>query len=294
MDPGSQRLLDRARRAAPLSAVAELECVRAWQERGDRRAAGRVIEANSKHVIFMALRFENYGIAVGDLISDGHLGLMKALDRFDLERGVRFSTSAAYWIRAEIVAGLLENWCLLSGPRGALDSRVFFRLRRRRALLSNLEANGAPLDAQSVLERLAAEFGVSQQRMQELLQQLDQRGVSLDEVAPGQDSSLLDQLPGGDDPAKQLERSELLQQLERAVERGRAELDPRQQYILERRLLAEPEDQLSLSELGAQLGVSRERVRQLELRALDKLRTEALRQGLVLQADGFDPQSRAA
>jgi RNA polymerase sigma-32 factor len=281
--------MDRAKRAAPLSAAAELDCIRAWQERGDRGAAGRVIEAHSKHVVFMALRYKNYGIAVGDLISDGHLGLMLALDRFDAGKGVRFSTYAAYWIRAHIIGGVLKGWCLLSGMGGARNSRVFFRLRRQRARLSTSQQNGAPLDAQTVLERLALDFGVSEQRMQELLQQLDHRGISLDEVAPGQDSSLLEQLPGAADHGQQLERCELLEQLGRAVERGRAALDEREAYIIEHRLLAEPEEQLSFSEIGAQLGVSRERVRQLELRALNKLRAEARREGLAPE-----PSSRAA
>lgn len=286
--------MDRAKRIAPLSASAELDCIRAWQERRDRRAAGRVIEAHVKNVVFLALRFKNYGIPVGDLISDGHLGLMIALDRFDPGKGVRFSTYAAYWIRAQIIAGVLKGWCLLSGMGGARNSRVFFRLRRQRSLLASQGENGAPLEAQSVLERLAADFGVSEQRMRELLQQLDHRGVSLDEVAPGQDSSLLEQLPSTEDHGAQLERCELLQQLARAVERGRATLDPREAQIIERRLLAEPEDELSLSELGAELGVSRERVRQLELRALDKLRREALRDDLTPDADGPDSASRAA
>jgi RNA polymerase sigma-32 factor len=292
IDAGSLRLMGRAKRAAPLSAAAELDCIRAWQEGRDRKAAGRVIEANSKHVVFTALRFKNYGIAVGDLISDGHLGLMKALDRFDPGKSVRFSTYAAYWIRAQIIAGVLDGWCLLSGPRGALNSRLFFRLRRRRSELASCERG--PIDSPSVLERLAAEFGVTEQRMQELLQQLDHRGMSLDDVAPGEDSSLLEQLAGADDPAMQLEHCQLLQQAERALERGRARLDSREVYIIERRLLAEPEEQRSLGELGDELGVSRERVRQLELRALDKLRREAACEA-VAPANGRPvSESRAA
>src|SRR6185295_523521 len=126
IDRDTQRLMDRAKRAPRLSAAEELGCIRAWKERLDRRAAGRIIEANSRHVVFTALEFKNYGIAVSDLISDGHLGLMKALDRFDQAKGVRFSTYAVYWIRAQIITGVLRNWSLLSGPRGALNSRVFF------------------------------------------------------------------------------------------------------------------------------------------------------------------------
>jgi len=294
IDRDTQRLMDRAKRAPRLSAAEELGCIRAWKERRDRRAAGRIIEANSRHVVFTALEFKNYGIAVSDLISDGHLGLMKALDRFDEAKGVRFSTYAVYWIRAQIITGVLRNWSLLSGPRGALNSRVFFRLRRQRALFSRQEKDGSLLDAQSVLQLLAADFGVSERRMQELLSQLDHRGVSLDAGSPGQGSSLLDQLPAPADQGQELENRELRWQLERALECGRAALDAREVFILERRLLADPEEQLSLGEIGAHFGVSRERVRQLEVRTRRKLRTEALRQGVGVEREPPDCEVRAA
>jgi len=285
IDVNTQRLMARAKRAPRLAAADELENIRAWQSRGDRAAAGRIIEANTRHVVFTALTFKNYGIAISDLISDGHLGLMRALDRFDESKGVRFSTYAMYWIRAEIVAGVLNGWSMLSGARGALNSRVFFRLRRQRALFSRLDQHGSLPDAERVLELLAADFGVSEQRMQTLLQQLDQRGVSLDAAPPGQGSSLLEQLPGETDQARELERCQLRQQLERALEHGRAELDAREAFILERRLLADPEEELSLAELGAHFGVSRERVRQLEVRTQRKLRKQALREGVHVDVD---------
>src|SRR5690606_11400937 len=100
--------------------------IREWQRSRDRRVAQRLILANLRHVVFAALRYENYGVPVADLISEGNVGLMKALERFDPERNVRFATYAAYWVRAQIVMGVMDSWSLLSGPRGALDSRVFF------------------------------------------------------------------------------------------------------------------------------------------------------------------------
>jgi RNA polymerase sigma-32 factor len=286
IDVDTQRLIQRSKRAPRLSAADELECIRTWQARRDRCAAARIIEANARHVVFTALDFKNYGVDLGDLISDGHLGLMKALDRFDEAKGVRFVTYAMYWIRAQIVAGVLAGWSLMSGPRSALNSRVFFRLRRQRAVFSRLQEHGSPLNAQSVLELLAADFNVSEGRMQEMLQQLDHRGVSLDAAPPGQSSSLLEQLPGEADQARELERWQLRWQLERALERGRDTLDEREVFILERRLLADPEEQLSLSDIGAHFGVSRERVRQLEVRTRRKLRQEALREGFELDLDG--------
>src|SRR5512139_1520742 len=97
VDKGSQRLIDQAKRAPRLSADEELECIRAWQGTRDRRAAERLIQANLRHVVFAALKYKNYGIPVADLISEGNVGLMKALDRFDPGRNVRFATYAAYW-----------------------------------------------------------------------------------------------------------------------------------------------------------------------------------------------------
>jgi RNA polymerase sigma-32 factor len=288
IDATTQRLMARAKRAPRLCAADELKDIRAWQTRGDRAAAGRIIEANARHVVFTALTFKNYGIAISDLVSDGHLGLMRALDRFDESKGVRFSTYAIYWIRAEMVAGVLKGWSLLSGARGALNSRVFFRLRRQRALFSRLDQHGAQPDATRVLELLAADFGVSEQRMQVLLQQLDQRGVSLDATPHGQGPSLLEQLPGEADQGRELEGCQLRQQLERALEHGRAELDAREAFILEHRLLADPGEELSLAELGAHFGVSRERVRQLEVRTQRKLRRQALLQGVHADTDSAD------
>jgi RNA polymerase sigma-32 factor len=285
VDLSTQRLIDRAKHAPKLSVADERECIRAWQARRDRRAAGRIIEANLRHVVFTALKFRNYGILVADLISDGNVGLMKALDRFDESKGVRFSTYAIYWVRAQIVMGVMDSWSLLSGPRGALNSRVFFRLRRERALLSKLEEQGGGLDSQSITERLAVHFRVSEPRMEEMLLQLDSRGVSLDAPQPGQTFSLLDELSSEHDQASALERLQVGAQLERALDRARAEFDAREAFILDRRLMADPDEKLSLSEIGEHFGVSRERVRQIEVRARRKLRAEALRENLDVDLD---------
>jgi len=276
VDKGSQRLIDRAKRAPRLGAAEELACIRAWQSSRDRRAAGRVIAANLRHVVFTALKFKNYGIPVDDLISEGNVGLMKALDRFDTERNVRFATYAAYWVRAQIVMGVMDSWSLLSGPRGALDSRVFFRLRRERARLGS---EPPARDGTTLEQRLAAQFGVSEGRMHEMLGQLDSRGLSLDAPAPGQER-FLEQLTHDAEQSQTLEQREQSVQLERILVRLRDELDPRETFILERRLMADPEEKLSLGEIGQHFGVSRERVRQIEVRAQKKLRHQALQEEL--------------
>jgi RNA polymerase sigma-32 factor len=276
VDKGSQRLIDHAKRAPRLSAAEELECIHAWQRSRDRRAAERLIRANLRHVVFMALKFKNYGIPIADLISEGNVGLMKALDRFDTERDVRFATYATYWVRAQIIMGVMDSWSLLSGPRGALDSRVFFRLRRERARLGS-QAPAA--DGATLAQRLAEQFGVSEERMREMLAQLDSRGQSLDAPAPGQER-WLEQLTRDAEQSDALEQREQSLQLERILGRVRGQLDPREAFILERRLMADPEEKLSLGEIGQHFGVSRERVRQIEVRAQKKLRHQALQEEL--------------
>jgi RNA polymerase sigma-32 factor len=275
VDHSSQLLIDRAKRAPKLSADEERELIRAWQSRQDRRAAGRLIEANLRHVVFTALKFKNYGIAVDDLISEGNVGLMKALERFDESHGVRFATYASYWVRAQIVMGVMDSWSLLSGPRGALDSRVFFRLRRERARLVSEGGSSLSPEQPSVEARLAERFGVTERRMEEMLGQLDSRGLSLDAPVAGQEKSLHDVLTLQAQQSDSLERREQSLQLERILKRVRGELDPRETFILDRRLLADPEDKLSLGEIGQHFGVSRERVRQIEVRAQKKLEKQA-------------------
>jgi RNA polymerase sigma-32 factor len=274
VDKSSQRLIDRAKRAPRLSPDAERECIAAWQSVRDRRAAERLIAANLRHVVFTALQFKNYGIPVADLISEGNVGLMKALDRFDLERNVRFATYANYWVRAQIVMGVMDSWSLMSGPRGALDSRVFFRLRRERARLA-ADTNTVP-GAPSVEQRLATEFGVSERRMDEMLAQLDSRGLSLDAPATHREPRLLEALTSEAEQADSLERREQSLQIERILGRVRGELDSRETFILDRRLMADPEEKLSLGQIGEHFGVSRERVRQIEVRAKKKLEQQAL------------------
>jgi RNA polymerase sigma-32 factor len=274
VDKSSQRLIDRAKRAPRLSPDEERECIASWQSVRDRRAAERIIAANLRHVVFTALEFRNYGIPVADLISEGNLGLMKALDRFDAARNVRFATYANYWVRAQIVMGVMDSWSLMSGPRGALDSRMFFRLRRERARLS-ADANTEP-GAPSVEQRLAIEFGVTERRMEEMLAQLDSRGLSLDAPTMHQEPRLVDALTSDPEQAESLERREQATQLERILGRVRGELDPRETFILDHRLMADPEEKLSLGQIGEHFGVSRERVRQIEVRARKKLEKQAL------------------
>src|SRR5262245_12766906 len=108
VDKRSQALIQRAKRALRLTQRQEREHIAAWREQNDRRALGRLIEANLRHVVFIALEYRRYGSSIDDLISEGNIGLMKALERFEPERDVRFATYATYWIRAQIVLAIMS------------------------------------------------------------------------------------------------------------------------------------------------------------------------------------------
>lgn len=278
VDKRTRRFIDAARRAPKLSREEEEECIRRCKASAQRRDVTRLIEANLRHVVFAALSFRSYGVPVEDLISHGNVGLMKSLERFDPTKGVRFGTYAAYWIRAEIVSCVLSSWRMTSGPRGALHSRIFFRLRRRRAQLS-LSVASADLPQQ-----LAAEFGVSESRMIEMLQQIDGREVSLDAPRKGATESRLDELASGLDQEWDTMRRQENRNLKSAIDITRAMLDERERFILEHRLMRDAEDRFSLAQLAAHFGTSRERARQLEVRTRSKLERQAISMGLLTAA----------
>jgi len=234
---------------------------------GDTQAGHRLVEANLRFVVAVALQYRRYGIPVSELIAEGSLGLILAVRKFDPERGTRFVTYAGYWIRAYVLDLVVKSASLVGGGSGALRSKLFFRLRRERARVSNQEQ-----DQTRIVEELAQRFHVDTDRMARMLRQIDARDVSLD-VGAHADSSLtmLDTLQ--DDSASQEE--ELMANEQQAGLNDKlgialGSLDRRERYIVEQRIMGD--DEMSLAELGRRLGVSRERARQIEARAKRKLR----------------------
>jgi RNA polymerase sigma-32 factor len=234
---------------------------------GDSDAGHRLVEANLRFVVAVALQYRRYGIPVSELIAEGSVGLILAVRKFDPERGTRFVTYAGYWIRAYVLDLVVKSASLVGGGSGALRSKLFFRLRRERARVSNQEQ-----DQNRIVEELAQRFSVDTERMSRMLRQIDARDVSLD-VSTHADSALtmLDTLQ--DDGASQEEELIVTEQKAGLNDRlgvALGALDRRERYIVEQRIMGE--DEMSLAELGRRLGVSRERARQIEARAKRKLR----------------------
>ncbi|HWP07299.1 MAG TPA: sigma-70 family RNA polymerase sigma factor [Polyangiaceae bacterium] len=261
--------LNRVRSYPVLNREEEQVLVASWLEGNDTSARERLLAAHLRYVVAIALRYRRYGVPIEELVSEGNFGLVHALGKFEPSRGTRFVTYAAYWIRAYVLNHVIRSWSLVGVGSGALRSKMFFRLRRERVRIANLVGEGGEADSM-----LAQAMGLPEATVQAMVRRLDARDVSLDSK-PFDDSSasLADLLASGDRSQEEtLAASERDDQVRTAVQSAMEELDERERYIAEKRLMADHEEELSLAEIGRRLGVSRERARQLEVRTKRKLR----------------------
>lgn len=244
----------------------ELSLARAWQ-RGDQDAGRRLLTGNLRNVIPIALRYRRYGVPVGDLIAEGNAAMVRALARYEPERELRFATYANYWIRAEMLAHVLQHRSLVGGGRGQLRPKYFFRLRREYARLT------VQLGEAAAKRALAAQWKLSSDELAAILDRLERPDASLDAPLRNASSNLGESLTDGSESQDlQLERKRVSSQLSEAVKSASAELDARERFILEHRLLADPDVEYSLVHIGKVFGVSRERARQLEWRVKEKIK----------------------
>ncbi len=236
---------------------------------GDKEAADRLVRANLRYVVPIALGYRRYGVRITDLISEGNVGLMIALRKFDPDRGTRFVTYAAHWIRAYMLEHVIRSYSIVGVGAGPLRSKVFFRLRRERAKIAASTTDHEEADA-----RLAERFGTTPEKIRLMSQRLEARDVSVDARAHDDGpATVLDTLSApGPSQEESVMANERSASLANEVEEAVAELDPRERFIVEVRLMADAPDELSLAEIGRRLGVSRERARQIEARAKSKLK----------------------
>lgn len=258
-----------AQRAPRLEREEEMALALRWKQHGDRAAGDALARANLRHVVAVAMKYRRYGVPVSELIAEGNFGVVHALGKFEPERGIRFVTYAAHWVRAYILDHVIKSWSMVGGGSGPLRSRLFFKLRRERVRAVNLMGEGEAAD-RMVAERV----GITPDELRSMVHRLEARDVSLDvKVLDDSPVKLVDLLPAPDDQERSLFEHQVGGSMRSAVERAVAELDPRERYIAEHRLMADPAEELSLAEIGRSLGVSRERARQLEARTKRKLKT---------------------
>ena len=261
-----RRYMAEVRRYAPLTREQEQELSRRYRATGDREALFRLVTSNLMLVVRVALSFRRAAKNLLDLVQEGNLGLLAAIERFDPEVGVRLPTYATWWIRAYIVKFLLDNVRLVRvGTTNA-----------RRKLLRNLRQEKARLEAKGIEvgPRLLAEhFGVSEEDVTQVEQALRSHDVSLD--APLSDDP--DRTRGdtfaaaGPSVEEEVARRELQQKVQAAVAAFRRGLGERERAILDERLLAD--DPVTLQQIGDRFGTTREAVRQAEVRLMARLKT---------------------
>lgn len=278
-DDGLQRFVNKVNKLPRLSAPEEKELARRWRDQRDSAAADRIICAHLGYVVAIAVKYRRYHVPLAELVAEGNLGLLKALDKFDPELDIRFVTYAAFWVRSHIVTHVLKSWSIAQNGAAPLRSKLFFKLRRERARAAARFGDGPQFEAE-----LEARTGIRRERLRTMLMRLDAHDVSLDEpVLDGDGGSRLDSVlasgAGSDEYLTQQQTSSLSRSVVRAALRV---LDPRELFVVESRMLAAEEDELSLAEIGRRLGVSRERARQLEVRAKEKLRQQIERESRTL------------
>jgi RNA polymerase sigma-32 factor len=247
----------------------EFELAQRWRSAGDTAALHELVRAYTRLVVSIAARFRHYGLPVGDLVQEGNVGLMQAAARFEPDRGVRFSTYAAWWIRSAMQDYVLRNWSIVRTGTTAAQKSLFFNLRRLRARIE--ESSGAPL-TDAGRRKIANELHVDLAEVELMDMRLGAADQSLN--APVGDSSeddwqdfLPDRRPNPEEVVTSTRDGEIRS---RWLAEAMGELSSRERAIIRQRRLQE--EGATLEELGRELGVSKERVRQLEHRALVKLR----------------------
>jgi RNA polymerase sigma-32 factor len=218
-------------------------------------------------VTTLAAKYRHYGLPLCELVAEGNSGLVRALEKFDPSRGVRYATYAAYWVRASMLGYVLRSRSIVCAKGGVMRSRLFFKFRRERARLSATLGEG-----EAMQRALAERLGVSLARVRCMAAQVDTQDVSLDATPPDSSTRWADQLSSSSDPESQLLAARFEGGVTAAVALALRALDARERYIVESRLMAESESALSLAQIGRRLGISGERARQLELVAIRKLR----------------------
>ena len=283
-DGGLAKYLRDIRKFPVLTTEEEFVLAKRWQEHQDVDAAHQLVTSHLRLVAKMAIGFRHYGLPLSDLVSEGNLGLMRAVKKFDPDKGFRLATYAMWWIKAALHEYVLNSWSLVRFGTLAAHKKLFFNLRRVKTKLRILETNGL---TEEDVERIAKELDVPAAEVRMMNQRIGSRDSSLNapvaaDVTVERQDLLVDDRPGQEEMLGESEQRKLGS---RWLASGLKSLDERELDILtERRLREEP---VTLEELGAKYHISRERVRQIENRAFAKV------QAAVKRAAAQPPEVRA-
>jgi RNA polymerase sigma-32 factor len=266
---GLSRYLSEIRKFPMLAKDEEFMLAKRWTEHQDPDAAHRLVTSHLRLVAKIAMGYRGYGLPIGEVISEGNVGLMQAVKKFDPDKGFRLATYAMWWIRASIQEYILRSWSLVKMGTTAAQKKLFFNLRKAKSEIAALQEGDLRPDQVS---QIATKLGVLDEEVISMNRRLAGGDASLnsplraDSEAEWQDWLVDDNTPSQEHVVAETQEKNIRMSL---LEEAMTELSDRERHILtERRLKDEP---TTLEELAAQYGVSRERVRQIEVRAFEKL-----------------------
>jgi RNA polymerase sigma-32 factor len=265
---GLSRYLEEIRKFPMLEPNEEYMLAKAWREHGDADAAHKLITSHLRLVARIAMGYRGYGLPIGEVISEGNVGLMQAVKRFEPDRGFRLATYAMWWIRASIQEYILRSWSLVKMGTTAAQKKLFFNLRRAKSQLQALEEGDLKPET---VKKIAKRLGVTEEDVVSMNRRLGgdaslNAPVRTDAESGEWQDWLVDETP---DQEEQLVESEELDRRRSYLSKAMSTLNDRERRIFEARRLAE--DPMTLEDLSAEFGVSRERIRQIEVRAFEKV-----------------------
>jgi len=243
----------------------EIELATRLKESGDLEAARKLVMSHLRFVVSIARGYEGYGLPLADLISEGTVGLMKAVKRFDVTQGVRLAAFAVHWIKAEIHEYVVKNWRLVKVATTKAQRKLFFKLRQNKKKIGWFNADER--------KQVAEDLGVTENDVEEMENRLTAQDVAFDNTADEEDNQLVPAnylVDKGSDFEKAMEQSDDTRMTGLALNKVLGKLDDRSYYIIKRRWL--DNDKATLQDLASELHVSLERVRQLEKAAMSKMK----------------------
>jgi RNA polymerase sigma-32 factor len=266
---GLSRYLEEIRRFPMLEPGEEYMLAKRWQEHQDSEAAHKLVTSHLRLVTRIAMGYRGYGLPIGEVISEGNVGLMQAVKRFEPDKGFRLATYAMWWIRASIQEYILRSWSLVKMGTTAAQKKLFFNLRRMKGQIQALEEGDLKPEQ---VKQIATKLGVPEDDVISMNRRLGgdaslNAPVRADAEGGGEwQDWLVDDTPGQEE---RLVESEELDKRRSYLAKAMSTLNERERHIFEARRLAE--DPATLEDLSEKFGVSRERVRQIEVRAFEKV-----------------------
>ena len=286
-ESGLSRYLEEIRRFPMLEPQEEYMLAKSWREHGDRDAAHRLVTSHLRLVAKIAMGYRGYGLPISEIVSEGNVGLMQAVKRFEPEKGFRLATYAMWWIKASIQEYILRSWSLVKMGTTANQKKLFFNLRKAKSKISALEEGDMRPDQ---VKLIAKRLGVPEQDVIDMNRRLSgDASLNAPIREDGDAGEWQDWLV--DDTVSQESRLVAEEQADnrhKALRDAMSVLNDRERRIFEARRLAD--DPITLEDLAEEFGVSRERVRQIEVRAFEKVQKAVKNRVAAMESPPTQPQ----